>query len=155
MNRLIALDNATQISGYSIFFGDKLIESGTFIAKGDLEQRLISMKHKIKDKCEEYDINCLIMEQEQSFKSGVATNALCKLQGVTLSLTDDLQLAYVIIPINTWRIDCGIKHNMKRDLQKAEAIKKVKELYGVDTKSDDEAEAILIGRYAVKNKIFK
>ena len=38
---------------------------------------------------------------------------------------------------------------------KSERINKVKELYNVDTKSDDEAEAILIGRYSIKNKIFK
>ena len=152
--KLIALDNATKTSGYAIFNGEELVESGIFTVKGDLEERLIAMKHKIIDKCKEKDVTCLIMEQEQIHKGGAVTNALCKLQGVTLSVTDDLQLAYVIIPINTWRLDCGIKHNMKRDLQKAEAIKKVKELYGVETKSDDEAEAILIGRFAVKNKLF-
>ena len=154
MVKLIALDNATATGGYAIFYDEELIESGIFTAKGDLEERLIIMKHHIIDKCNEHKINALIMEQEQVHKIGNVTNALCKLQGVTLSVTDDLQLAYYIVPINTWRISVGIKHNMKRELQKSEAIKKVKSLYYVDTKSDDEAEAILIGRYAIKNKLF-
>ena len=154
MVKLIALDNATATGGYAIFYDEELIESGIFTAKGDLEERLIIMKHHIIDKCNEHKINALIMEQEQVHKIGNVTNALCKLQGVTLSVTDDLQLAYYIVPINTWRISVGIKHNMKRELQKAEAIKKVNSLYYVDTKSDDEAEAILIGRYAIKNKLF-
>lgn len=155
MVKLLALDLATITSGYSVFYDDKLVESGVLKVKGDLEDRLIFMKKEIIKVCNKYDINAIISEQEQIHKGGATTNALCKQSGVLRCTSDDMGIPYVFVPINTWRIDCGIKHNMKRALQKAEAIKKVKELYNVDTKSDDEAEAILIGRYSVKNKIFK
>ena len=152
---ILSLDIATIKTGYGVFKDGKLIKSGVLAVKGDLEDRLILMKREIIKVCEEFKITAIISEQEQIHKAGATTNALCKMSGVLRCTSDDLGIPYVFVPINTWRIDCGIKHNMKRDLQKAEAIKKVKELYGVDTKSDDEAEAILIGRYAVKNKIFK
>lgn len=155
MIKLLALDLATITSGYSVFYDDKLIESGILKVKGDLEDRLIFMKKEIIKVCNKHNINAIISEQEQIHKGGATTNALCKQSGVLRCTSDDMGIPYVFVPINTWRIDCGIKHNMKRALQKAEAIKKVKELYNVDTKSDDEAEAILIGRYSVKNKIFK
>ena len=155
MVKLLALDLATITSGYSVFYDDKLVESGTLKVKGDLEDRLIFMKKEIIKVCNKHNINAIISEQEQIHKGGATTNALCKQSGVLRCTSDDMGIPYVFVPINTWRIDCGIKHNMKRALQKAEAIKKVKELYNVDTKSDDEAEAILIGRYSVKNKIFK
>ena len=155
MIKLLALDLATITSGYSVFYDDKLIESGTLKVKGDLEDRLIFMKKEIIKVCNKHNINAIISEQEQIHKAGATTNVLCKQSGVLRCTSDDMGIPYVFVPINTWRIAVGIKHNMKRDLQKAEAIKKVKELYGVETKSDDEAEAILIGNYAVKNKIFK
>ena len=47
MVKLIALDNATATGGYAIFYDEELIESGIFTAKGDLEERLIIMKHHI------------------------------------------------------------------------------------------------------------
>lgn len=151
---LLALDLATVNTGYAVFNEDRLVESGVLKVKGDLEDRLILMKRQIIKVCEKHRVTAIISEQEQIHKAGATTNALCKQSGVLRCTSDDMNIPYVFVPINTWRIDCGIKHNMKRDLQKAEAIKKVKELYDVNTKSDDEAEAILIGRYAIKNKLF-
>ena len=151
---LLALDLATINTGFAVFKGENLIDSGVLRVKGDLEDRLILMKKEIIKVCEKHSVTAIISEQEQIHKAGATTNALCKQSGVLRCTSDDMGIPYVFVPINTWRIYSGIKHNMKRDLQKAEAIKKVKELYGVETKSDDEAEAILIGRFAVKNKLF-
>ena len=152
---VLALDLATIKTGYAVFNGEELVESGVLTVKGDLEDRLILMKKEIIKVCNKHKVEAIISEQEQIHKAGATTNALCKQSGVLRCTADDMQIPYVFVPINTWRIGVGIKHNMKRDLQKAEAIIKVKDLYGVVTKSDDESEAILIGRYAIKNKIFK
>ena len=145
MVKLLALDLATITSGYSVFYDDKLVESGTLKVKGDLEDRLIFMKKEIIKVCNKHNINAIISEQEQIHKGGATTNALCKQSGVLRCTSDDMGIPYVFVPINTWRIDCGIKHNMKRALQKAEAIKKVKELYNVIVPQRTETNQMLKG----------
>lgn len=155
MYRLLALDLATKDTGYAIFENDKLILSGVISEKNSyLEHRLIGMKYQIIELCNKYNVDIIVSEQEQSQKTIniKATIALCKMQGVLRCVSDDLKINYIFVPINTWRISVGIKHNIKREEQKKLALIKAKELFNVETLNDDEAEAILIGKYFINNK---
>ena len=151
--RLLSLDISTKNTGYAIFENDKLIESGVLVSDDKyLENRLIEMKYNIIKLCKESDISMMVTEQEQQHINSTVTIALSKLQGVFRCLSDDLKIPYLFVPINKWRIDVGIKHNLKREILKQLAIEKVKELYGLETTSDDEAESILIGRWFLNNR---
>ena len=155
MSILLALDLATKDTGYAIFNEDKLITSGVISEKSTyLEDRLIGMKYQIINLCNKYNVDVIISEQEQSQKTVnmKATTALCKMQGVLRCTADDLKISYLFVKINTWRIDVGIKHNIKREEQKKLALEKVKELFNLDIEKDDEAEALLIGRYFLNHK---
>lgn len=154
--KVLGLDLATVITGFCIIENGDIISRGTLKVNKDdsLENRIITMKKLVKDLTLKYNVNYLIWEKEQGYvqPNRLATAfALCKMQGCLMSLADDLQLSNIQIPINRWRIDVGIKHNQKRHISKQMAIDKVKELFGVETESDDEAEAILITSWFVNN----
>lgn len=154
--KVLGLDLATVITGFCIIENGNIISRGTLeVDKADsLENRIITMKKLVKDLTLKYDVNYLIWEKEQGYVQANRLNtafALCKIQGCLMSLADDLGLSNIQIPINRWRIDVGIKHNQKRHILKQMAIDKVKELFGVETESDDEAEAILITTWFVNN----
>lgn len=154
--KVLGLDLATITTGFCIMNDGVIITRGDLSVNKDdvLENRIINMKKIIKDIALKYDVDYIIWEKEQGYvqPNRLATAfALCKMQGCLMSLADDLGLSNIQIPINKWRTSVGIRHNQKRPILKQMAIDKVKELFGVEAESDDEAEAILITSWFVNN----
>ena len=154
--KVLGLDLATITTGFCIIENGNIISRGTLEVNKDdsLENRIINMKKLVKNIALKYDVDYIIWEKEQGYVQANRLNtafALCKMQGCLMSLADDLGLSNIQIPINKWRTSVGIKHNQKRPILKQMAIDKVKELFSVETTSDDEAEAILITYWFVNN----
>jgi len=110
--RILALDQSTKITGYSVFDNDELITYGTFetqladdVARDhEVKVWLISMLDAWKP---DY-IGIEGIQYQQSF--GVTTfEKLARLQGILLELCYDLGYKYSICPTNTWRHHCGVK----------------------------------------------
>lgn len=148
------IDASTTATGISIMKDRELIYH-TLIAinsrkEKDAEKRIRTMLIKICEILDEYDIDAVYMEK-----------AICK--GGNVDVT--IKLAYLsggislhciqnniefINPLpSSWRKTVGIAQGrgVKRDVQKAEAIKAVKDEYGLVV-GDDVAEAILLARSA-------
>lgn len=70
---------------------------------------------------------------------------------MTIAFDEDVAL-YLIPPV-AWKGHCEIK-GKKRAEQKANTIKMVRQLYGLDV-SEDVADAIGIGRYATETLILE
>ena len=58
MANLLALDQASRVSGYAIFNGDgELVTYGTFHTyQDDIGERLVTIKNKVAELIEEYNI---------------------------------------------------------------------------------------------------
>ena len=58
MANLLALDQASRVSGYAIFNGDgELVTYGTFHTyQDDIGERLVAIKNKVAELIEEYNI---------------------------------------------------------------------------------------------------
>ena len=152
VQRAIGLDQATHITGYSIFDNDELIYAGTFEATAEdeiardvqIQNWLIQLIHNWKP-----DIVGLEGIQLQQFNDkmvGVTTyQTLARLQGILMATCYDLKVDYMICPPATWRNHSGVKGRSRSD-KKRSMQNKIKEWFDI-TVSDDVADAIGIGKY--------
>ena len=81
-------------------------------------------------------------------KQYAAFKALAMLLGIMTVVLEDYGVAYDVVKSSVWRSAYSI-NGKGRQMQKVEAMKKVKEMYNIVV-TDDAAEAILIGKFAVK-----
>ena len=152
VQRAIGLDQATHITGYSIFDNEELIYAGTFEATAEdeiardvqIQNWLIQLIHNWKP-----DIIGLEGIQLQQFNDkmvGVTTyQTLARLQGILMATCYDLKVDYMICPPATWRNHSGVKGRSRAD-KKRSMQNKIKEWFDI-TVSDDVADAIGIGKY--------
>ena len=63
---ILALDQSSQISGYSVFDGNKLIASGTFTASSnDVGKRFEYIRNKVNELIDKYKIEEIKLEDIQ------------------------------------------------------------------------------------------
>jgi len=147
-NRVLALDQASHITGYSIFDGLNLVSYGTFEAKEtDEVKRFHEIKLWLISMIENWQCDIIGIEGIQYQQTmGVTTfQTLARLQGILMDLCVELNIPYVICPTNTWRAHCGVKGTKRTDKKRSMQLL-VKEWYDV-TVSDDIADAVGIGKY--------
>ena len=150
--RVIGLDQATHMTGYSIFDGNQLINAGVFEAHAqeeierDIEIRdwLIQLIYKWKP-----DIIGLEDIQLQQFDKklvGVTTyRTLARLQGILLAACKENNVQTVVCSPSTWRSHCEVKGRTRAD-KKRSMQTLVKNWFDI-TVTDDVADAIGIGKY--------
>jgi Holliday junction resolvasome RuvABC endonuclease subunit len=148
--RVLALDQATKISGWAIFSNEKLIKYGTFETQLENEiQRDIQIKNWLINIIKNWGIDFVALEGVQyEERFGVTTFAtLARLQGILMSLLEEMEVQYTICHTATWRNFCQVKGKTRADKKKSMQLK-VKEWYDI-TVNNDCADAIGIGHYAV------
>ena len=152
--RLLALDQASRVSGYAIFEDAELIKSGTFtLSSDDVGERLAEYRQRIEKLIEENDIDEVAFEdiQMQSQVNNVQTfKVLAEIFGVTHEYLATHQYCYHVVSSNTWKSKLGIKGKARAE-QKKNAQAYVLEHYGLKV-SQDNADAICIGASLVKDK---
>lgn len=148
VNRILALDAATNTTGYSIFDNRKLVAYGTFTTNGsNATERINQVKHWVDDVRQKAQPNFIGIENIQYQQmAGVKTfQTLANLQGVLLDYCFENCKSALVMP-STWRAHLGINHGDKRAEAKQKTQNYVKMLTGLDV-SQDEADAICIGKY--------
>ena len=162
VKRVLALDQATKVSGFAIFDDEELVVYNTFTTDDTLDavERINIIKNWVYNMIVNWKVDCVILEdiQLQQFGNkntnnieGVTTyKTLSHLQGVLLDLLFESKIEYYTVYSSVWRSVCDIKGKTRTD-KKRSAQLKVKEWYNV-TVSNDEADAICIGRYLVKRQ---
>jgi Holliday junction resolvasome RuvABC endonuclease subunit len=147
--RVLALDQATKITGYSIFDNKKLVYYGIFNADDSKDEiaRDIEIKEWMVSIIENWKIDFIGLEGIQYQKNfGVTTfEILARLQGILMGAAHELGLPYKICPTPTWRAHCGVKGKVKLEKKRSMQLL-VKKWFDV-TVTDDEADAIGIGKY--------
>lgn len=152
--RVIALDQATRVSGYSIWDNGKLIKYGTFETQLDDEiARCNAIKTWLISLINEWKPDKIGFEgiQFQTYSNGkhsmgiTVFETLAHLQGILMETCYDMNVPYEVAPTNTWRAYCGVKGQARTD-KKRSMQNLVKQWYDIGV-TEDEADAIGIGKY--------
>lgn len=155
--RILALDAATQVTGYAIYDNKVLVSYGTFKVENSLstEERINAVKKWLEHALEEWDIDFCGLENiqlqaygPQQNKFQVATyQVLANLQGVLIDTLFEKCIDHDLVYASEWRNLCGISSGGKdRETKKKQAQEKVLQWYGKKC-TQDEADAICIGKY--------
>lgn len=149
---ILALDQASCVSGYSIFQDGKLKDFGHFSVGSTkpLPMRLHMIREKVLQLIEEWHPDKLYIEDIQMQKN-VANNvvtfkALAEVIGVLSEMAYSISLPFEIISSNTWKSYLKITGS-KRQEQKKNAQIYISNKYNVKP-TQDEADAVCIGEYA-------
>ena len=151
MYKILALDQASRQSGYSIFKNNELIKFGTIkLEDENVGARLVQLRQSIKFLIAENQIDYVVFEDIQ-MQTSVGNNVktfkvLANVFGVILELCEELKIKYDIVSSNTWKSTLKIKGRNRAE-QKKNAQLFVEETYGVRC-TQDEADAICIGTHA-------
>ena len=151
--RVLALDQATYTTGFSVFDDKQLVKFGTFETHLDDE---IARDHKIKEwlisMIENWQPDYIGLEGVQFQEtSGVRTmgatvfETLARLQGILMETAYQYNIPYKVVHTATWRHHCGVKGKARADRKKSMQLL-VKNWYDVNV-SDDCSDAIGIGKY--------
>lgn len=168
--RILALDQATLISGWSLWDKNKIVGYGTFTADEHLPtvERLTQIKQWLEQMVEKNKPDLVLLEdiQLQEFYDnnknktqkydnvGITTfKVLAKLQGVLEVTLNELNVDYKIVHSATWRSALGVKGRTRVD-KKRSAQLLIKKQYNLIA-TEDEADAICIGWYGAENYGFK
>lgn len=160
VKRILALDQSTQISGWSIHDDEQLIRYGVFYTSLEnqelrdhaLKEWLVNMIHNWKP-----DLIAIEDIQLQEFREGkkidsdnvrgiLIFKSLARLQGVIIECCIEQGIDYITAPTATWRAHCKVKGSTRADKKRSMQLL-VKEWYDISV-SEDEADAIGIGCYA-------
>ena len=157
IQRVLGLDQATHISGFSIFDDKELVLHGVLEVYEDNEiERDNHIKQWLISIIESWSIDMVALEdiQLQQFNNrdvGITTfKILARLQGILMECCYEMGVDYVLCPPATWRAHCKVKGRTKADKKKSMQLI-VKELFDISV-SNDEADAIGIGKYVAETK---
>ena len=153
---IIALDQSTQLTGYAIFQDKDLIAHGVFSPSGDYEHRIVKLRQWLLDKLDPLKPNVEVYFEDIQLQDlgggsiGITTfKKLAHVQGALIVTCIEENIPYTIVPAATWRKTCGVKGRVRNEYKPA-AQAHVLEKYGIQA-TEDEADAICIGEYGVKN----
>lgn len=155
--RILAFDQASITSGWSVYDGDKMIKYGHWTSDGahsteriaQTKQWVVSMIAKWKpDKVifEDIQLQTYKKNPQEVIEMVTTFKKLAHLQGVLKNYCYENGILYKIAAPATWRHHSQVKGNNRTD-QKKSAQLRVKSIYDISV-SQDEADAILIGRWA-------
>lgn len=155
---ILSIDASTHSTGIAVFEEKNLIEYKCITSSStDLIKRIKIMIEGIANILKEYNISEIIIEEIRfDNKNPKVMKALSWLQaGIVFYLYENypnIKITYVYP--NEWRKKCNIKTGkIKREEQKKESIRLVKELFNLEV-NDDISEAILIGYSACKDWVW-
>lgn len=148
---ILAFDQATRTSGWSVYRDKDLIAHGTFtFTDSNLGLRLWKIRQKVEELYRKYLPDRIIYEDiqlQQNTINNVATfKALAEVFGIIYEYATELGVDNEAILSGVWRKGLGIA-GTKREQYKPNTQKWVKDNCGISV-SEDEADAIAIGAYA-------
>ena len=153
MSKLLALDQASRITGYAVFDGDKLIDYGKITANdNDIGQRLVFIRDEVNKLINYHNIDEIVLEDIQ-LQNNVVNNVqtfktLAEVFGVLYELATERKIKNSAVLASSWKSTLGIK-GAKRADQKKNAQQYVLNTYGKKV-SQDESDAICIGTHIMK-----
>lgn len=146
--RVVAIDNATANVGVSIFDDDKLVYYHLYHYDGDTITRMVNNRRFIEEVViAQWQPDLIVLEDIQ-YQNNISTfKTLAMLLGSSLVSCAAKKTHTELVLSKVWRAHFMI-NGRGRIEEKKQAIDKVKLMYQINV-TDDVAEAILLGKYAV------
>ena len=151
--RILALDQASRVSGWAIFDGNTLEQYGKIdVSKYyELGERLYQIRQKVEHLIDDEHIDVVILEDiymdGQKINNVQTFKALAEVFGVLYELCVEMKIPVEAVLAGTWKSTLGIKGKTRAE-QKQNAQKWVISKYGKKP-TQDECDAICIGAHAV------
>lgn len=151
VNKILAFDQASRTSGWSLFVDGELKEHGKFTFEDpDIGTRLVKIRNKVNELIYNYNPSSIIIEDIQ-YQTNIGNNVetfkvLAEVFGVIYELATELNIPNSAVLSVTWKAALGIK-GRNRPEQKKNAQAWVKNTFNLKV-TQDEADAICIGAYA-------
>lgn len=150
---ILALDQASRTTGYSVFKDNELIEFGHWDkSQTDIAIRIYSLCQEIEKKISQYEPQLVVLENIQMQHGEVSTfQKLAQVQGGIMTMLAAKKIDYELIYPSEWRAECHFLqgNDKRRENQKKIAQTWVAETYGKKC-TQDESDAICIGYAATK-----
>ena len=153
--RILALDQASRVSGWAIFDGDTLEQYGKIdVSKYfELGERLHRIRQEIEHMIDDEHIDAVILEDiymdGQRVNNVQTFKALAEVFGVLYELCVDMEKPVEAVLAGTWKSTLGIKGRTRPE-QKRAAQQWVEKTYDVKP-TQDECDAICIGAHYVRH----
>lgn len=156
MSRLLALDQASKVTGWAIFEDGELKSYGKIsLDDPNTDIRLVQLRQGIQTLVADYNIDEVIFEdiqQQNNVTNNVQTfKVLAEVYGVVSELLQEIQIPHSAVLAASWKSTLGIKGRTRAE-QKKNAQLYVEQNYGIHV-IQDIADAVCIGtHYIKKNK---
>ena len=153
MGRLLALDQASKVTGWAIFEDGELKSYGKIsLDDPNTDIRLVQLRQDIQTLVADYNIDEVIFEDIQQ-QNNVANNVqtfkvLAEVYGVVSELLQELQIPHSTVLAASWKSTLGIKGRTRAE-QKKNAQLYVEQNYGIHV-IQDIADAVCIGTHHIK-----
>lgn len=153
MSRLLALDQASKVTGWAIFEDGELKSYGKIsLDDPNTDIRLVQLRQGIQTLVADYNIDEVIFEDIQQ-QNNVADNVqtfkvLAEVYGVVSELLQEIQIPHSTVLAASWKSTLGIKGRTRAE-QKKNAQLYVEQNYGIHV-IQDIADAVCIGTHHIK-----
>lgn len=153
MSRLLALDQASKVTGWAIFEDGELKSYGKIsLDDPNTDIRLVQLRWGIQTLVADYNIDEVIFEDIQQ-QNNVANNVqtfkvLAEVYGVVSELLQEIQIPHSTVLAASWKSTLGIKGRTRAE-QKKNAQLYVEQNYGIHV-IQDIADAVCIGTHHIK-----
>ena len=158
MSKVLAFDQSTKISAYSLFIDGDYVEVGVIDLHKmkDTSERVRAMGVELCKTIERYNPEKVVIEEVAQQSNPNTLKLLARVQGIIIGFCAAHNIETYIIEPSKWRSALHLKQGagIKRKELKAQSIEYVKEKYGLDV-SEDECEAICINDAAHIKIIFE
>ena len=152
MFRILALDQSTRITGWSVITKDGITDYGKLVVSdtnAPIQTRFEEMFRLIENLIDTVKPSFVVFEGTQFQNNAGAFGSLSKLQGLIMSLLFLRNIGYFIVEPTCWKSYCHIQ-GRRREQQKSNTKKFVAEKYQLVV-CEDEADAIGIATWAIDN----
>lgn len=151
--KVLAFDQSTKISAYSIFIDNEYVESGYIDLHKikDTSERIRAMGVELGKVIEKYQPEKVVLEEVAQQSNPLTLKLLARIQGVIIGFCAAHNIETYIVEPSKWRSVLGFKigAGVKRQELKAQAIKYVKDTYALEL-TEDQCEAVCINEAAHK-----
>lgn len=152
-NTILALDVSTTSTGFAIYKGSgKLLLSGCIADKSkDWLERVRIMARELNLQYQIYGIDTVVIEDTYVSKNVNTVKKLCMAQGIIIGMLPNVDI--IQIYPTSWKSYYGLtKQKNKRSEQKQSSLSIAETMTRLSVGNDDEADAVLIGKYIVDNR---
>lgn len=152
MSRLLALDQATYTTGYSIFDDNGNIEKISHFTchEADLGDRLVHFRQVILNLIKQYNIDEVAFEDIQLQDNVITFKMLAEVFGVLHELLNEIEIDYTIVPPNVWKATFKIA-GKGRPVEKKMAQQYILNNYQIKC-TEDEADSACLGLHLIQKE---